>query len=114
MVEETLENRIFKATEELLSGMCKAYENNIVKSMEQRFQAKEEEVNKTLNKGFGLGSDPIAHVSDLIAHGRKAALEKAETAKRTPAAETPAGPDGNTQPSPIDQLFNKAKRGELT
>jgi len=113
MSEETLENRIFKATEELLSGMCKAYENSIVKGIEERFQAKAEEVDKTLSKGFGLESDPVARLSDLISHGRKASLAKAETAKRTPAAETPAGPDGNTLPSPIDELFQKAKKGEV-
>jgi hypothetical protein len=113
MSEQTLEERVFKCMEEILQGTCKTHEENIMKSVEERFQIKEQQINATLNKGLGLESDPVARMSDLISHGRKASLEKAETAKRTPAPETPAGPDGNTQPNPIDDMFAKAKRGEL-
>lgn len=112
MVEQTLEERVFGATEELLKNYCETSEKFILLNIEKMFQAKSNEVNKTLQKAFGLESDPIAHVSDLIALGRKKALSQAETSKRTPAAETPAGPEGNVPPNLIDQMFEKAKKGE--
>jgi len=112
MSEQTLETRVFKCMEALLQESCKNSEQIILKAIADRFHVKEQQVDLVLSKGLGLESDPVARLSDLISVGRKAALEKAETSKRTPAPETLGGPEGNMPPSPIDQLFAKAKQGE--
>ena len=49
-------------------------------------------------------------MSDLIAYGRKQALEKADTDKRTPAADT-GGPDGTAKLDPIQKMFADARKG---
>jgi len=113
MSEKTLEERVFKAMEEMMQVKCKESAERIEKGIEDKFILKEKEIDKICEKCFGLETDPIARRSDLIALERKTALEKAETTKRTPASETPAGPDGNAPPNPIDDLFTKAKKGDL-
>lgn len=111
--EKSLEQRIFGVMEDVMNKKLGEMEHRMDEKIETLLKAKEVEVEKALRKGFGLEEDPVIHMSDLIAYGRKNALEKAETDKRTPAPETPLGPEGNVQPTPIDELFAKAKKGEL-
>ena len=111
--EKTLEQRIFGVMEDVMTKKLGEMEKRMDEKIETILKAKEIEVEKALRKGFGLEQDPVVHMSDLIEHGRKLALEKADTGKRTPAPETPLGPEGNTQPTPIDEIFAKAKKGEL-
>jgi len=113
MAEKTLEERVFKATEDMIQRENMASLELLEKGIGDLLDAKRKEITTNLEKGFGMSHDPIAHRSDLIALGRKTALEKADTTKRTPTSETPGGPEGNTPPSPIDELFSKAKKGDL-
>jgi len=111
--EQSLEQRIMGVMKDVIDTKLSALEKALDLKIDALLKAKEVEVEKALRKGFGLEQDPVVHMSDLIEHGRKLALEKADTGKRTPAPETPLGPEGNTQPTPIDEIFAKAKKGEL-
>lgn len=111
--DPTLIDRILHVVEDVMKAKMDNFEKKIDDKIDAILKTKEVEVEKALRKGFGLENDPVVHMSDLIEYGRKQALEKAETGKRTPASETPAGPEGNTPQNPIDELFEKAKKGEL-
>jgi hypothetical protein len=79
----------------------------------QAMEGLKKETMDTYRRGLGIDPDPVMHKSEMVGMIRKMALEAAETGKRTPASETPAGPEGNVQLSEVDQLFEKAKKGEL-
>jgi len=80
---------------------------------DQALDGLKQETIDTYRRGLGIDPDPVMHKSEMVAMIRKMALEKAETGKRTPGPETPAGPDGNVQLSEVDRMFAKAKKGEL-
>jgi len=106
-------DRIMNVMSEVMNKKLGDFEKKIDAKIDVILKGKEVEIEQALRKGFGLENDPVVHMSDLIEHGRKLALAKAETDKRTPGAETPAGPEGNVKLSPVDQMFAKAKKGEL-
>ena len=128
-LEQTLEDtplmkRLFAVFEEVTTKKLAAIEKTLedkVDAMEKRFDgkiekslsAKEIEMERALRKGFGLESDPVIHMSDLIAYGRKGALEKADTGKRTPAKEGEKGPEGTVATDSISKMFENARKGGL-
>jgi hypothetical protein len=108
-----LEQRIMNVMKDVFDAKIASLEKAMDEKIDTLLKTKEVELEQALRKGFGLENDPVIHMSDMIAYGRKQALEKGETDKRTPAPETPAGPDGNVEPNQIDELFKKAKTGAL-
>ena len=106
-------DRIMNVMSEVMNKKLSDFEKKIDGKIDTILKGKEVEIEQALRKGFGLENDPVVHMSDMIEYGRKLALDKAETAKRTPGAETPGGPDGNLQLSEVDKMFAKAKKGEL-
>ena len=110
---ESLLDRVMNVLEDVMKAKMADFEKKVDDKIDTILKSKEIEVEHALRKGFGVENDPVIHMSDLVAYGRKSALETAETGKRTPTAETPAGPEGNVELSPVDTLFEKAKKGEL-
>ncbi len=100
-----LEQRIEKAVNEYVEKKIESRFSQLEKHLDERtdaiMKAKEIEVEQALRKGFGLENDPVIHQSDLISAIRKAQLETAESAKKTPAPDAltkSTGPDGNAPP----------------
>jgi len=106
-------DRIMNVMSDVMNKKLGDFEKKIDAKIDTILKGKEVEIEQALRKGFGLENDPVVHMSDLIEHGRKLALAKTDTDKRTPASETPAGPDGNVKLSEVDRMFEKAKKGEL-
>lgn len=104
--EFNLTQRIEAVIKDALESKLKAMEANIDAKIEAILKAKEVEVEQALRKGLGVESDPVIHQSDLISAIRKASLETAETAKKTPAATEKAGPEGNKPTNQIDAIYD--------
>jgi len=100
-----LTERIEAVIKDVLDLKLSALEKAMDTKIEDILKAKEVEMESALRKGFGLDNDQVIHQSDLVAAIRKAALENAETAKRTPAPKEKAGPDGTASPQ---DAFDKA------
>lgn len=111
--ELTLMARITAVIEDVMKSKLDTFEKKIDEKIEAILKSKEVEVEAALRKGFGLEQDPVVHMSDMIEYGRKIALEKADTGKRTPAKEGGATPEGNLSTNPIDKMFNEARKGGL-
>ncbi len=110
--EKGLTERIFSVIEDALNKKLEAFEKKIDEKIDTILKTKEVEVEKALRKGFGLEQDPVVHMSELISYGRKLALEKGESDKRTPGKEG-GGPEGATaEPTGVDAIF-KATEEQL-
>ena len=106
--DPSLIDRIMAVVTDVVNAKFAAFEKNLDTKIADILKGKEVEVERALRKGFGLESDPVIHMSDLIAYGRKAGLEKSEPEKRTPGTEN-AGPDGVAPAvNPIDKMFDEA------
>lgn len=102
--DKALTDRILDVVGEAMTKKLADFEKKMDEKLDNILKAKEIEVERALRKGFGLEEDPVVHMSDLITYGRKLALEKAETGKRTPGKEE-AGPEGTSKEHPVDALF---------
>ncbi len=102
-----LTERLESVIKDVLDLKLAALEKAMDKKIEDILQSKEVEMEQALRKGFGLDNDPVIHQSDLVAAIRKAALDNAESAKRTPAPKEKAGPDGNTPKDSFDAAIEK-------
>ncbi len=103
-------NRVMGVMSDVMTKKLGDFEKKIDEKIDSILKTKEIEVERALRKGFGLESDPVIHMSDLIAYGRKQALEKADTGKRTPATDT-GGPEGTVKPDPIQKMFTNVRKG---
>lgn len=111
---QPLTERIMGVVEEVMMAKLDAFEKKIDGKIDVLLKSKEVEIEQALRKGFGLEQDPVVHMSDLIAYGRKAALEKADTGKRTPAPEGAPGPEGNVKPDLLQKMFADARKGVVS
>lgn len=111
--DASLIDRVMNVMQDVMEKKLGDFEKKIDAKIDVILKGKEVEIEQALRKGFGLENDPVVHMSDLIEHGRKLALAKTDTGKRTPGAETSAGPEGNVQLSEVDKMFAKAKKGDL-
>jgi len=111
--EPSLMERIMGVVEDVLEKRMEVFEKKIDDKFETMLKSKEVEVEQALRKGFGLEQDPVVHMSDMITYGRKMALEKADTGKRTPGKEGDKGPEGTVATDPISKMFNEARKGGL-
>ena len=103
-----LTQRIEAVIKDVFNLKIAALEKRMDNKIEELLKGKEVEMEQALRKGFGLDTDPVIHQSDLVSAIRKAALENAETGKRTPAPTEKAGPDGNKTADPFDAAVEKA------
>ena len=110
----TLEQRIMNVMKDVFDQKIIALEKAIDAKIDALIKTKEVEMEQALRKGFGLETDATLHQSDIPALMRKAALEIADSQKRTPIAEK-AGPEGNKSPvkDPYDETL-KQKLGGAT
>jgi len=111
--EPSLMTRITAVIEDVMKTKLDAFEKKIDEKIEGILKTKEIEVEAALRKGFGLEQDPVVHMSDMITYGRKMALEKADTGKRTPGKEGEKGPEGTASTNPIDKMFEETRKGGL-
>lgn len=86
-IERTI-NAYFDKIEKRLNKMIDEKMTAIVK-------AKEDEIEESLRKSFGLDKDAPVHMSDLAEFARKLQLDTAQKSKRVPATKGSAGPEGN-------------------
>jgi len=106
-------DRIMGVMSDVMTKKLDDFEKKIDGKIETILKSKEVEIEQALRKGFGLEQDPVVHMSDMITYGRKMALEKADTGKRTPAKEGDKGPEGTVATDPISKMFNEARKGGL-
>lgn len=108
--EKSLIDRIMGVVEDVMKAKLTEFEKKIDTKIDTLLKTKEVEVEQALRKGFGLENDPVVHMSDLIAHGRKLGLETSAPEKRSPATSPTPGPEGiqKAGDNEIDKLFDEA------
>jgi len=106
-------DRIMGVMSDVMTKKLDDFEKKIDTKIDGILKTKEVEIEQALRKGFGLEQDPVVHMSDMITYGRKMALEKADTGKRTPGKEGEKGPEGTASTNPIDKMFEETRKGGL-
>jgi len=111
--ELSLEKRLLNLHNALVTARLVDAEKSLREDIHKVVEAKRAQVMEAMHKGFGVTSDPVMSASkNLIELGRKIALMKADTGKRTLAKEDGSTPEGTLRPDAITQMFVNVKKGE--